>query len=94
MSYRTHEREARDFSKSRHHRCSHLRSRALKLAQFRRTPRSSIIEEVAVKTKIDLRKNDLSDDQITTALDFISRTREAEARESDRPEIRAQQRRV
>lgn len=44
-----------------------------------------------MKTKIDLRKNDLSDDQITTALDFISRTREAEARESDRPEIRAQQ---
>jgi hypothetical protein len=78
MSFKTHMQDALDASAPVHHRCSHVRSCALKLAQLRRVSRSEMISEIKNITGIDVIRNDLNDGEIGAALEAIVAMREAE----------------
>ncbi|MGJ8678526.1 MAG: hypothetical protein ACSHX0_13510 [Akkermansiaceae bacterium] len=78
MSFNTHARDAVDLSAPINHRCSHLRSCALKLAQLQNVARSAVIDMISESTGINILRNDLSNDQIISALEFIKSIRNSE----------------
>jgi hypothetical protein len=91
MSFNTHARDAMDLALPNHQRCSHLRSCALKLAQLRNAPRSTVVTRIAESIGIDVLRNDLEDAEIEAALRFITLNRDEELESAILAQNQAQQ---
>ena len=75
MSFNSQISKVRNKEIGLNQKCSHLRSCALLYAQLREVERSQVIDEIASKTGVNILHNDLNDEELERALNFLIKER-------------------